>query len=67
MKLTRKRIKLTPKFKLQAPPAARMNYSSVDISGSWYTALEATQGQIDDFLSQLPYECHQNRVAYVGD
>ena len=28
---------------------------------------EATQGQIDGFFSQLPYKCHQNRVASVGD
>ena len=28
---------------------------------------EATQVQIDSFFSQLPYECHQNRVASVGD
>jgi len=31
------------------------------------SALEATQGQIDGFCSQLPYKCHQNRVASVGD
>ena len=30
-------------------------------------ALEATQGQIDGFFSQLPYKCYQNQVAYVGD
>jgi len=30
------------------------------------TALEATQGQMDGFFSQLPYKCHQNRVASVG-
>jgi len=29
--------------------------------------LEATQGQIDGFFRQLPYKCHQNRVASVGD
>ena len=29
--------------------------------------LEATQGQIDGFLSQLPYERHQNWVASVRD
>jgi len=29
--------------------------------------LEATQGQIDGFFSQLPCKYHQNRVAYVGD
>jgi hypothetical protein len=31
------------------------------------TTLEATFGQIDGFLSQLPYKCHQNRVASEGD
>ena len=29
--------------------------------------LEATQGQIDGCLSQLPYKCRQNRVASMGD
>ena len=29
--------------------------------------VEATQGQIDGFFRQLPYKCHQNRVASVGD
>jgi len=27
--------------------------------------LKATQGQFDGFSSQLPYKCHQNRVASV--
>jgi len=31
------------------------------------TTLEATQGQIDVFFSQLPFKCHQNRPASVGD
>jgi len=30
-------------------------------------ALKATQGQMDGFFSSLPYKCHQNRVASVGD
>jgi hypothetical protein len=30
-------------------------------------ALEATQGQIDGCLSQLPYKCHLEEVASVGD
>ena len=30
-------------------------------------AVNETVGQIDGFLSQLPYKCHQNRVASVGD
>ena len=38
-----------------------------DHSGSHKAALEATQGQMDGFVSQLPYKCHQNRVASVGD
>ena len=36
-------------------------------NGSILSALEATQGQMDVFSSQLPYKCHQNRVTYVGD
>ena len=32
-----------------------------------HTALEATQGQIDSFFSQLPYKCHLEEVASVGD
>ena len=31
------------------------------------STLEGTQGHIGGFFSQLPYKCHQNRVAYVGD
>ena len=30
-------------------------------------ALEATQGQIQGFVSQLPYKCHLEEVASVGD
>jgi len=30
------------------------------------TTLEATQGQIDGFFSQLPYKCHQNQVIDSG-
>jgi len=30
-------------------------------------ALEATQGQMDGFFSQLPYKFHQSRVTSVGD
>ena len=30
-------------------------------------ALEATQRRVDGFFSQLPYKCHQTRVASVGD
>ena len=31
------------------------------------TTLEATQGQIDGSFSQLPYKCHLEEVASVGD
>ena len=53
-------------------PSTQILYWSIVQCGSWYTfetssALKATQGQIDGFLSQLPYKCHQNRVASVGD
>ena len=30
-------------------------------------ALEATQGQMDGFFSQLSYKCHLEEVASVGD
>jgi len=30
-------------------------------------ALEATQGQMDGFFSQLPYKCHLEEVASAGD
>ena len=35
--------------------------------GSRVIALEATQGQMDDFLSQLRYKGHLEAVASVGD
>ena len=31
------------------------------------SALEATQGQMDGFFSQLQYKCHLEEVASVGD
>ena len=34
---------------------------------AFISTLEATQGQIDGFFSQLPCKCHQNRVASVED
>ena len=30
-------------------------------------ALEATQGQTDVFLSQLPYKCYFEEAAFVGN
>ena len=32
-----------------------------------YPALEATQGQMDGFFSQLPYKCYLEEVASVRD
>ena len=34
---------------------------------SCLSALEATQGQMDCFFGQLPYTCHLEEVASVGD
>ena len=31
------------------------------------TTLEATQGQSDGFFGQLPYKCHLEEVAFLGD
>ena len=36
-------------------------------SGVLPTALEATQGQMEVFFSQLPYKFHLEEVASVGD
>jgi len=36
-------------------------------SGWPSAALEATQGQMDGFFSQLPYKCHLEEVATLGD
>ena len=32
-----------------------------------HPALEATQGQMNGCLRQLPYKCHLEEVASVGD
>ena len=32
-----------------------------------HPALEATQGQMDGLCSQLPYKCHLEEVASVGE
>ena len=46
--------------------AARTYSVSGLVFRAWST-LEATQGQMDDCFSQLPYTYHQNRVPSVGD
>jgi len=40
----------------------------VNLSGFGFRlALEAHQGQMDSFFSQLPYKCHLQEVASMGD
>ena len=39
----------------------------VRVGGYRVTALEATQGQMDGFVGQLPYKCHLEEVASVRD
>ena len=41
----------------------------IDVAGKFRlgTVLEATQGQMGGFFSQLPYKCHLEEVASVGD
>ena len=41
--------------------------SSVSVFLGSPTTLEATQGQMDGVFSQLPYTCHLEEVASVGD
>jgi len=48
---------------LRYSPSANRPPGHTDCS----TTLEAAQGQKYGFLSQLPYKCHQNRVASAGD
>ena len=35
--------------------------------GLGFTAVEATQGQMDGFFSQVPYKCYLGEVASMGD
>ena len=46
--------------------AIRAHGATVERWGA-VTTLEAAQGQIDGFLSQLPSKRHQNQVASVED
>jgi len=45
-----------PRCPPAAPPRERLQ-----------AALEATQGQMYGFFSQLPYKCYLEKVASVGD
>jgi len=49
------------------PPAYPPSAPWPDAFAKSPPTLEATQGQIDGFFSQIPCKCHQNRVASVGD
>ena len=53
-------------YEKQSLPAGQLRVAAY-VGSSKNPTLEATQGQIDGFFSQLPYKCHQNRVASVGD
>ena len=46
-----------------------VNASTVTCFALWGLgpSLEAAQGQMNDFFSQLPYSCHPEEVASVGD
>jgi len=51
----------------EPPPAYPPAAPSPDAFAKSPPTLEAPQGQIDGFFSQLPHICHQDRVASVGD
>ena len=55
------------KRQIRATPCYTSALDLPNCDGLRVATLEATQGQIDSFFSQLPYKCHQNRVASVGD
>ena len=38
-----------------------------EVTLSRSATLVANQGQIDGFFGRLPYKCHQNRMASMGD
>jgi len=47
-----------------AAGSGRVRADAVCMRGA---ALEATQGHMHGFFSQLPYKCHLEEVASVGD
>ena len=47
--------------------SVKKNVHRVHEMWMWKPTLEATQGQMYGFFGQLPYKCHQNRLASVGD
>ena len=55
-------IKICATSKVTTHLAATGDFGNQNIS-----ALEATQGQLDDFFSQIPCKCHLEEVASVGD
>jgi len=55
-----------PRPSEQGTPQKKAAYSTEWIARR-ASALEATQGQMDGFFSQLSYKCHLEEVASVGD
>jgi len=47
--------------------AANLRALEQDEGSQVHTTLEATQGQMDSFFSQLPYKCYLEDVSSVGD
>jgi hypothetical protein len=50
---------------INLPPVSGLGSAIVAIEQR--TALETTRGQIDGFLSQLPFKCYLLEVASAGD
>ena len=53
--------------KLQQPLGETLIPVEVFEESFKYSTLEATQGQMDAFFSQLPFKCYLLEVACVGD
>ena len=48
-------------------PPGRLRGTDLPDMGARDATLEATQGQMDGFLSELPYKCYLEEVASVED
>ena len=58
---------LGPRPHAPAPPPALGSQVVSSFLFPAESALDATQGKMDGFFSQLPYKCHLAEVASVGD
>ena len=58
-------LSASPALSLQEKVRTQGHVLAKDNRGQ--SALEATQGQMDGFSSQLPYRCHLEEMASVGD